>query len=132
MDPERLRFRQHLKTEMAHYAADCWDAEALLCFGWTEIVGIADRGCWDLSRHIEFSNAEMNGFKRFDEPVEVEKDVLKAKFGMLGPEFKGKAKAVATALEAADPIQDRGRQRDRPSGRRTDHTRAEVLSRSSG
>lgn len=27
MDPARLRFRQHLKTEMAHYAADCWDLE---------------------------------------------------------------------------------------------------------
>ena len=27
MDPQRLRFRQHLKTEMAHYAADCWDLE---------------------------------------------------------------------------------------------------------
>jgi glycyl-tRNA synthetase (class II) len=24
---ERLRFRQHLKNEMAHYACDCWDAE---------------------------------------------------------------------------------------------------------
>ena len=25
--PERLRFRQHLEHEMAHYAQDCWDAE---------------------------------------------------------------------------------------------------------
>lgn len=24
---EHLRFRQHLPTEMAHYASDCWDAE---------------------------------------------------------------------------------------------------------
>lgn len=24
---EGLRFRQHLKNEMAHYAKDCWDAE---------------------------------------------------------------------------------------------------------
>jgi len=23
-----VRFRQHLKSEMAHYATDCWDAEA--------------------------------------------------------------------------------------------------------
>jgi glycyl-tRNA synthetase len=103
VDPERLRFRQHLKTEMAHYAADCWDAEALLSFGWTEIVGIADRGCWDLSRHIEFSNVEMNGFRRYDEPVEVEKDVLKPKYGMLGPQFKAKSSVVGKALEAADP-----------------------------
>jgi glycyl-tRNA synthetase len=44
VDATRLRFRQHEKDEMAHYAADCWDAEALLIFGWTEIVGIADSG----------------------------------------------------------------------------------------
>ncbi len=24
---EHLRFRQHMSTEMAHYAKDCWDAE---------------------------------------------------------------------------------------------------------
>ena len=24
---EKLRFRQHLRNEMAHYACDCWDAE---------------------------------------------------------------------------------------------------------
>lgn len=27
VDPTRLRFRQHLANEMAHYACDCWDAE---------------------------------------------------------------------------------------------------------
>ena len=30
----KLRFRQHLSTEMAHYAADCWDAECLTSYGW--------------------------------------------------------------------------------------------------
>ena len=74
VDQERLRFRQHLKTEMARYACDCWDAEALLSYGWTEITGIADRGAWDLTRHIQFSNADLTAFKRFDEPTEVEKD----------------------------------------------------------
>ncbi len=108
VDPERLRFRQHLKTEMAHYAADCWDAEALLSFGWTEIVGVADRGCWDLTRHIEFSKVDMSVLKRYDTPVEVEREVLKPKFNLMGPEFKAKAKAVGNALEAADPRQVEG------------------------
>ena len=27
IDTTRLRLRQHLQHEMAHYAADCWDAE---------------------------------------------------------------------------------------------------------
>lgn len=43
MDPERMRFRQHLSTEMAHYAADCWDMEIHVSYGWTECVGHADR-----------------------------------------------------------------------------------------
>eukprot|EP00977_Amphora_coffeiformis_P021978 scaffold10141_cov146-Amphora_coffeaeformis.AAC.3 len=43
MDPERLRFRQHLATEMAHYASDCWDLEIQSSYGWVECVGHADR-----------------------------------------------------------------------------------------
>ena len=27
VDPKKLRFRQHMFNEMAHYACDCWDAE---------------------------------------------------------------------------------------------------------
>ena len=108
VDPERLRFRQHLKTEMAHYAADCWDAEALLSFGWTEIVGVADRGCWDLSRHIEFSKVDMSVLRRYDVPVEVEREVLKPKYNLMGPEFKAKAKVVGNALEASDPKDVKG------------------------
>ncbi len=103
VDPDRLRFRQHLSDEMAHYAADCWDAEALLSYGWTELVGIADRGCWDLSQHIEHSNADMRAFKPFDEPKEVERTVIKPRYDLLGPEFKGKAGEIGEALEGMDP-----------------------------
>jgi glycyl-tRNA synthetase len=103
VDGQKLRFRQHEKNEMAHYAADCWDAEALLSFGWTEIVGIADRGCWDLSRHIKFSGVDMSAFKRFEQPQEVEKDVVKPKYGLLGPKFKAKGAKIGKAMEAADP-----------------------------
>ncbi len=103
VDGERLRFRQHERDEMAHYAADCWDAEALLSFGWTEIVGIADRGCWDLSRHIKFSGVDMTAFKRFDTPHEVERDAIKPKYGLLGPKYKALGAKIGKALEATDP-----------------------------
>ena len=36
IDPARLRFRQHLQHEMAHYAEDCWDAEIESTYGWVE------------------------------------------------------------------------------------------------
>ncbi len=59
MDPKRLRFRQHLKDEMAHYAADCWDAEFHSeRYGWVECVGIADRGSYDLTQHARHSGAD--------------------------------------------------------------------------
>lgn len=48
VDPARLRFRQHLPNEMAHYAEDCWDAEVECSYGWIECVGLADRSAYDL------------------------------------------------------------------------------------
>jgi glycyl-tRNA synthetase len=102
VDPERMRFRQHLQTEMAHYASDCWDAEALISFGWVELVGIADRGDFDLRRHHETSGQDMRVFIPFDEPQEVEVERLAPVHKELGPRFRAEAKAVAKALEGAD------------------------------
>lgn len=31
-DPKKIRFRQHMFNEMAHYASDCWDAELLTSY----------------------------------------------------------------------------------------------------
>ena len=48
IDPEKIRFRQHEGTEMAHYASDCWDAEIYGLYGWIECVGLDGRrgaGC---------------------------------------------------------------------------------------
>lgn len=47
INPDRLRFRQHMANEMAHYATDCWDAEIHNSTGWTECVGCADRAAYD-------------------------------------------------------------------------------------
>ena len=32
VDPKKIRFRQHMFNEMAHYACDCWDAELLTSY----------------------------------------------------------------------------------------------------
>ena len=103
IDPKRLRFREHEKDEMAHYAADCWDAEVLLSYGWTEIVGIADRGNWDLSRHSQFSGADLTHFKKYDEPRETEVEKVQPNSKALGPAFKAKAKAISDAISAKQP-----------------------------
>lgn len=55
ISPKKLRFRQHLSNEMAHYACDCWDAECLTSYGWIECVGCADRSAYDLGQHSKAS-----------------------------------------------------------------------------
>jgi glycyl-tRNA synthetase len=100
INPTKLRFRQHLKDEMAHYAIDCWDAEIETeRFGWVEIVGIADRTDYDLKAHARVSKTELYVYVEYDEPKMVTRFVVKPNMGKLGPLFKGKAKAVADALK---------------------------------
>ncbi len=111
LDPARLRFRQHAKTEMAHYAADCWDLEAELGYGWVELVGVADRGSYDVQAHITHSGADLTAFERFDEPKEIEQEVVRPIFGKLGPLFKGDAKKVAEAISALTPEAVRGKEK---------------------
>jgi len=99
--PDKLRFRQHKSDEMAHYAADCWDAEVFLDrLGWIEIVGVADRTDYDLMAHTAQSKVKLSVFVHYDQPVKRERRVVKPDMKALGPRFKGKAKAVTDALKA--------------------------------
>jgi glycyl-tRNA synthetase len=103
VSPERLRFRQHMKDEMAHYAIDCWDAEILSDrFGWVEIVGIADRTNYDLNAHSRVSKTDLSVYVEYDEPRIVERMAVKPDMGKIGPAFKGKAKHVMDALKSMD------------------------------
>ena len=104
IDPQRLRFRQHKADEMAHYAADCWDAEVLLDrLGWIELVGVADRTDYDLKAHTAISKVNLSVFVHYDQPQRRKKIVVKPDFKALGPMFKSKAKAVGEALRSLAP-----------------------------
>jgi glycyl-tRNA synthetase len=59
---DNLRFREHAKDELAHYARTAWDIEYNTPFGWKECEGIHHRGDWDLSRHQQFSGQDMSYF----------------------------------------------------------------------
>ncbi|CAN1195619.1 Glycine--tRNA ligase, mitochondrial 1 [Linum perenne] len=100
IDKTRLRFRQHLANEMAHYAADCWDAEIECSYGWIECVGIADRSAYDLRAHSEKSGVALVAAEKFAEPREVEKLVITPVKKELGLAFKGNQKNIVEALEA--------------------------------
>ena len=72
IDESSIRFRQHKKNEMAHYAVDCWDTEIYTNqFGWIEVAGIADRTDFDLKSHINQSNEKLVIYKDENNKKEV-------------------------------------------------------------
>jgi glycyl-tRNA synthetase len=102
--PDRLRFRQHLCNERAHYASDCWDAEVYSHrFGWVETVGIADRTDYDLRAHAEHSGTDMSVFIQYGEPKKVQRRRIVPNMSVLGKQYRQKAKAIFAALEKAEP-----------------------------
>src|SRR5207244_12774661 len=56
---DKLRFHQHAKDELAHYAKDAYDIQYEFPFGWQEFEGIHNRTTFDLSRHQEFSGKKL-------------------------------------------------------------------------
>lgn len=99
---DAIRFRQHQKDEMAHYAADCWDAEILNSYGWVECVGIADRSCYDLSRHSERSKKNLQAAEKYDQPKVVEFIDLKPNKGEIAKAFKQKTQEIVSYLTELD------------------------------
>jgi len=100
VDQTKVRFRQHMANEMAHYAADCWDAELLTSYGWIECVGCADRSAYDLTVHTKKTGASLCVRETLSEPLRVEEwqiDWEKKKFG---PKFKKDGKTIEAAVEA--------------------------------
>lgn len=57
---EVLKFREHAKDELAHYAKAAVDVEFNFPFGFKELEGIHNRGDWDLSRHQKFSGRDLS------------------------------------------------------------------------
>lgn len=102
VDPTRMRFRQHLRTEMAHYAADCWDMEIKMSYGWVECVGHADRACYDLEQHATATKTPMVASELLKAPIEVESYICEPNKKKIGPKFKMDQKKIITALEALD------------------------------
>lgn len=79
----KMRLRQHLTDERAHYAKDAWDVEIHTeSFGWVECCGVHDRGNYDLVRHEEFSKEKLH-VKVDKKPVVP--NVLEIAFGIERP-----------------------------------------------
>ncbi len=100
LDPAKVRFRQHLAHEMAHYAEDCWDCEVECSHGWVECAGLADRSAYDLTAHARASGVELAAYERYAEPREEETLVVIPDKQALGKAYKREAGKVAEALLA--------------------------------
>lgn len=100
LDPERVRFRQHLQHEMAHYAEDCWDCEVDSSYGWVECAGLADRSAYDLNAHTAASKVELAAYERYPEPRNEEVVSIVPNKRELGKVLKKEAQRVADELIA--------------------------------
>ncbi|KAI1732366.1 anticodon binding domain-containing protein [Ditylenchus destructor] len=105
VNSDRLRFRQHMSNEMAHYAKDCWDAECETSYGWIECVGHADRACYDLSSHHKATGTKLCAEKHLTEPRIVSVVEAAPNKKTLGLKYKGESKKIIAALETLDGIQ---------------------------
>ncbi|KAK9241419.1 hypothetical protein V1525DRAFT_352031 [Lipomyces kononenkoae] len=98
VDHNRLRFRQHMRNEMAHYAADCWDAELHTSYGWVECVGCADRSAYDLTVHSNRTNEKLVVRQTLAEPLTVEAFEVELDKKKFGPKFKKDGKKIEQFL----------------------------------
>ncbi|KAI0316596.1 glycyl-tRNA synthetase [Amylostereum chailletii] len=102
VDPARLRFRQHMANEMAHYAADCWDAEIENSYGWTECVGCADRAAYDLGVHAAKTGHPLVVRQALKEPVVRERLVAEFNKKVVGKTFGRDAGALQAVVAGYD------------------------------
>lgn len=105
INPQRLRFRQHMGNEMAHYATDCWDAEIHNATGWTECVGCADRAAYDLTVHSKRTGHPLVVRQALKEPITSEKEVPEWNRKVLGKTFKQFASVLQKTVESLDQDQ---------------------------
>ncbi|KAF3770567.1 glycyl-tRNA synthetase [Cryphonectria parasitica EP155] len=104
-DMSKVRFRQHMANEMAHYACDCWDAEMQTSYGWIECVGCADRSAYDLTVHQKKTGAPLIVRQVLTTPIVEQLWVVDIDRKKFGPHFKKDGKLVAEAIEALDEPQ---------------------------
>ena len=98
VNPTKVRFRQHMGNEMAHYACDCWDVECLTSYGWVECVGCADRSCYDLTQHSKATGVKLVAEKPLSEPMEVNIVDCLPERAMIGKKYKADAKILLDGL----------------------------------
>ncbi len=99
IDKNRIRFRQHMKNEMAHYACDCWDVECKISFGWIECGACADRSCYDLTQHMKFSGERLVAKRQLSVPKQIQISERKINDKITGQVFRKNASIISEYLQ---------------------------------
>lgn len=99
INKDSIRFRQHLSKEMAHYASDCWDAEVETSHGWIEVVGHADRTCYDLESHSKATGKEHLASRPLNKPITHNKIRVKVNKPELAKNYKSKIKDILDLID---------------------------------
>ncbi len=81
LDMDKIKVREHKKSELSHYSSATFDMDYEYPFGSKEVAGIANRGQYDLNQHIKESKEKL---EIFDEPTKqkVIPKVIEPTFGM--------------------------------------------------
>lgn len=58
----KLRYKEHGPTELAHYAKAAFDVQYEFPFGWQELEGVHNRSDFDLTQHSKFSGKKLEYF----------------------------------------------------------------------
>lgn len=59
---ENLRIREHVSTELSHYSRGTFDIDYKYPFGYKEMLGMANRGNYDLNQHQQHSKTKLELF----------------------------------------------------------------------
>jgi glycyl-tRNA synthetase len=100
---ENMRFRDHEADELSHYSTMTTDIEYKFPFGWGELMGIAYRGCYDLSQHQEHSGQKLE----YMDPYTNEKYIPH----VIEPSFGLSRATLVTLLDAYDEDEIGGEKR---------------------
>lgn len=100
---ENMRYREHNADELSHYSSMTFDVEYEFPFGWGELMGLAYRGCFDLTQHQEHSGKNLE----YQDPVTNEKYIPH----VIEPSFGADRTVLITMLDAYDEDEVGGEKR---------------------
>jgi len=81
IDTDKIKIREHMKSELSHYSSATFDLDYEYPFGSKEVAGIANRGQFDLTNHAKESSQKLDYFDE-ESKTRVIPRVIEPTFGM--------------------------------------------------